>query len=459
MLRQVVADFRGWGFLARAAVADTIGAAWAVTRTANGPLIVPPGRSAQALARLPVQALRISANVVEVLHSLGLSTIGHVAALPRETLPSRFGPELLRRLDQALGEIPEPLVPERPEEPIEAAYGCEPPLENRAAIEIILQRLLERVMKPLERRNAGILQLDIELTVSGHEPTRFTVGLVRPSLDSKRLRELLRLQLERVQLRGRLAGATLRVVRTCASGCRPVGLVRVGRTSPRPPGSRFAPQPVEQSSRPASCALSAPGSRLSARTGRRVRDPGGANFSIQKLANDEAGKAGPGREKTNNKRTKRHRLLRARLFRSRVVAAAAVAVVSRAGAGGGFFGRPSRTSHSPALGQSRSTDCALRRPGKNRDRLVAFPRRPPRLLPGRHGRWPTAVVVPRPRRRIVVRSRRILKGINDPASGGCQPAGSVLFFCFVLFCFLFRVSRSSSLKNRKNRQADTCRSP
>ena len=108
---------------------------------------------------------------MEVLHSLGLSTIGHVAALPRETLPSRFGPELLRRLDQALGEIPEPLVPERPEEPIEAAYGCEPPLENRAAIEIILQRLLERVMKPLERRNAGILQLDIELTVSGHEPT------------------------------------------------------------------------------------------------------------------------------------------------------------------------------------------------------------------------------------------------------------------------------------------------
>ncbi len=214
MVRQVVADFRDWGFLARAAVADTIGAAWAVTRTANGPLIVLPGRSAQALARLPVEALRISANVAEVLHSLGLSTIGHVAALPRETLPSRFGPEILRRLDQALGEIPEPLVPERPEEPIEAAYGCEPPLENRAAIEIILQRLLERVMKPLERRNAGILQLDIELTVSGHEPTRFTVGLVRPSLDSKRLRELLRLQLERVQLRGRLAGAMLRVVRT-----------------------------------------------------------------------------------------------------------------------------------------------------------------------------------------------------------------------------------------------------
>ncbi|HXY36182.1 MAG TPA: DNA polymerase Y family protein [Planctomycetaceae bacterium] len=230
MVRQVVADFRRWGFFARAAVADTIGAAWAVTRTAGGPLIVLPSQQAQALSRLPVEALRISAEVAEVLHSLGLSTIGHLAALPRETLPSRFGPEVLRRLDQALGEIPEPIVPERPEEPIEAAYGCEPPIENRAAIEIVLQRLLERVMKKLRLRNAGILQLDVELTVSGKKPASltpspipmgegrvragFTVGLVRPSLDQKRLRELLRLQLERVQLKGRLAGATLRVIRT-----------------------------------------------------------------------------------------------------------------------------------------------------------------------------------------------------------------------------------------------------
>ena len=214
MARQVVADFRRWGFVARATVADTIGAAWAVTRSATGPVVVPPGRQVQALSRLPVEALRISSEVAEVLHALGLSTIGHLAALPRQTLPSRFGPAILRRLDQALGHIPEPIVPERPEEPIEAAYGCEPPIESRAAIEIILQRLLARVMKRLQLRNAGILQLDIKLSVSGKEPTRFTVGLVRPSLNQKRLRELVRLQLERVQLKGRLAGATLRVIRT-----------------------------------------------------------------------------------------------------------------------------------------------------------------------------------------------------------------------------------------------------
>jgi protein ImuB len=214
MARQVVADFRRWGFIVRATVADTVGAAWAVARTAAGPVIVPPGRQAQALSRLPVEALRISAEVAEVLRALGLSTIGHLAALPRETLPSRFGPQILRRLDQALGHIPELILPERPEEPIEAAYGCEPPIESRAAIEMILQRLLAQVMKRLQLRNAGILQLDIELSVSGKEPTRFTVGLVRPSLDQKRLRELVRLQLERVRLRGRLAGATLRVIRT-----------------------------------------------------------------------------------------------------------------------------------------------------------------------------------------------------------------------------------------------------
>jgi protein ImuB len=214
MVRRVIADFRNWGFVARAAVADTVGAAWAMTRTATAPLIAPSSRQAQVLNPLPVEALRLAPKVAEVLHALGLFTIGQLAALPRETLPSRFGPEILRRLDQALGEIPEPIVPERPEEPIEAAYGCEPPIENRAAIEMILERLLVRIMKRLELRNAGILQLDIELTVCGTEPTRFTVGLVRPSLDQKRLRELVRLQLERVQLKDRLAGARLRVIRT-----------------------------------------------------------------------------------------------------------------------------------------------------------------------------------------------------------------------------------------------------
>jgi protein ImuB len=214
MARQVVADFRDWGFLVRTAVADTVGAAWAVTRTAAGSIVIPPGRQAQALSRLPVEALRISVEVAETLRSLGLWTIGHLAALPRETLPSRFGPEILRRLDQAWGHIPEPIIPERPEEPIEAAYGCEPPIESRAAIEVILQQLLARVMKRLQLRNAGILQMDIELSVPKEEPTRFSVGLVRPSLDQKRLRELLRLQLERVRLKDRLAGATLRVIRT-----------------------------------------------------------------------------------------------------------------------------------------------------------------------------------------------------------------------------------------------------
>jgi protein ImuB len=214
MARQVVADFRRWGFIVRAAVADTIGAAWAVTRTAAGPVVVPTGRQAQILSRLPIETLRIAPEVAEVLRALGLWTIGHLAALPRETLPSRFGPEILRRLDQAWGHIPEPILPERPEEPIEAAYGCEPPIESRAAIESILQRLLARVMKRLQLRNAGILQMDIELSVLKAEPTRFTVGLVRPSLDQKRLRELLRLQLERVRLKDRLAGATLRVIRT-----------------------------------------------------------------------------------------------------------------------------------------------------------------------------------------------------------------------------------------------------
>ena len=98
---------------------------------------------------------------------------------------------------------------------------------------MILQRLLERVTHRLQRRNAGILQMDIELSVPGTEPTRFTVGLVRPSLDQKQLRELLRLQLERVQLRGGLAAATLRVTRTAPVDIDQTALLAKLNTFPR----------------------------------------------------------------------------------------------------------------------------------------------------------------------------------------------------------------------------------
>ena len=70
----LLARLRRQGLAAAAAIADTPGAAWAVARYGATP-IVPPGGARVALAPLPVAALRLDPDTVQMLERLGLERI------------------------------------------------------------------------------------------------------------------------------------------------------------------------------------------------------------------------------------------------------------------------------------------------------------------------------------------------------------------------------------------------
>jgi len=91
-------DVTGCTHLFRGAVADTPGAAHAVARHGPGG-VVPVGQHAEAIAALPLAALRLVAELVTTLHRLGFDRVAHLDRLPRATLARRFGPHLLLRLD------------------------------------------------------------------------------------------------------------------------------------------------------------------------------------------------------------------------------------------------------------------------------------------------------------------------------------------------------------------------
>ena len=104
MLGELVERLAASGIAARAAVADSWGAAHAVARWLARPtLVVPPGESEAVLRPLPVAALRLPGDIVDGLRVLGFDRIGELAAQPRAPLALRFGPEVGRRLDQAHG--------------------------------------------------------------------------------------------------------------------------------------------------------------------------------------------------------------------------------------------------------------------------------------------------------------------------------------------------------------------
>ena len=73
--------------------------------------VLPSGQEAEALAPLPIEALRLAPETRTTLRRLGFKSVGALIDKPRAPFAARFAAELLRRLDQALGRVDEPLVP------------------------------------------------------------------------------------------------------------------------------------------------------------------------------------------------------------------------------------------------------------------------------------------------------------------------------------------------------------
>ncbi len=197
--RQAVAGLAWQGFYARAAIADTVGAAYALAIAAAEPTtIVPVGQTSAWLTPLPPSALRIDLRTGERLEMLGVRTIGDLLMLPRTTLPARFGPQLVLRLQQALGEVFEGLTPQRTGPPPFARLPFEVPVTDWAAIRAAAQQLLTDVFRQLRERELALLRLDCVVYYERTPPQVASIGLARASREERHVAQLLEQRFERV---------------------------------------------------------------------------------------------------------------------------------------------------------------------------------------------------------------------------------------------------------------------
>ena len=204
-----------WGLVARVAVADTTGAAWAVARFGKDQVtVVSPEQQEAVLRPLPVAALRLSPSILEKLSKLAVRQVGQLQQLPRASLASRFGTDVARRLDQALGYRAEPVEPVRLPEVIEVEEEFEYATSDRRSLEAVLSRLLEQIAERLAVVQQGVQQLEVRLLhVEPEEETRFTVGMVRSGRVAAHLLELVRTRLEQVSLTAEVRGIQVEVKR------------------------------------------------------------------------------------------------------------------------------------------------------------------------------------------------------------------------------------------------------
>lgn len=155
-LKEIVLKLRASGYDARAAIADTAGAAWAVARFAKASPIITVGKQAEALLALPPAALRLQPLIVERLQKLGLRTVGSFISMPKRELRRRFGAGLLLRLGQALGLEDEILVPLVPPVPFTERLPCLEPIRTAVGIEMAIQKLLQALCLRLQSEGKGL---------------------------------------------------------------------------------------------------------------------------------------------------------------------------------------------------------------------------------------------------------------------------------------------------------------
>ena len=186
-----------FGLAARLAVADTPGAAWAASRFHQTPLFVlPPGREAAALADLPIAALRLSSETRTALRRLGFKTIGALIDKPRAPFAARFAAELLRRLDQALGRVDEPLVPIVAPPVYHSLQYLLEPIVTAAAVVARASRLMQNLVHVLSRDDVGARALRLCLyRVDGAVET-IAIGLTAPTRSVAHVARLIDLKLE-----------------------------------------------------------------------------------------------------------------------------------------------------------------------------------------------------------------------------------------------------------------------
>jgi protein ImuB len=239
VLAAVEADCAAFGLTVCAGIADTVGAAWALARFAGrgagalrsgdaidqearatraraarrrhwergGPAPAAsaaggseartalPGRTRAAIAGLPVAALRLEPETVAELTRLGLRRIGDLAGQPRAALARRFGPALIRRLDQALGVEPEPVSPARPEARFAVRLTLPEPIGLEADIMAAIDRLLPALERRLRDKGRGARRLRLELFGCEGGRQVIELGLARPAAAPERIRPLLMLKL------------------------------------------------------------------------------------------------------------------------------------------------------------------------------------------------------------------------------------------------------------------------
>jgi protein ImuB len=213
LLKQARNGLDAMGHAAAMACAPSSHGAWLLAKAGIAKAIRDPARLEQVLAALPVALLEQTPRVLEGLERVGAETLGDCLRLPRAGMARRFGQALADELDRALGRQPEARAFFEPPARFERALELPAPVHAAEALLFAVRRLLPELEGFLVLRQAGVQELELVCRHERRDPTRVTLGFVKPVRDAGRMQLLLRETLGHTRLPAAVHAIVLRAPR------------------------------------------------------------------------------------------------------------------------------------------------------------------------------------------------------------------------------------------------------
>jgi protein ImuB len=203
------------GYTARIAIAGTPGAAHARARYGHAQVdVTPRGGEAQAIARLPLAALRLEAGALAAAKRFGFDRIGDLLSMPRGPLARRLGAAAVERLDQAIGRVAEPLTPVVDVEMRVAERRLLEPILTAEPIAQVVGDVVDDLMRSMREIGHGVRALRLVCQKVDGTDAVLAIGTSSATRDGAHLRRLLSLKLDRIDPGMGIEVVRLEAVRT-----------------------------------------------------------------------------------------------------------------------------------------------------------------------------------------------------------------------------------------------------
>jgi protein ImuB len=185
------------GLDARVGIAGSRAAAGVAARVGPALHVIAPGGERAALATISLTALEWPEGLTATFRRWGLTTLGGLAALPRDGVGARLGKSGLAAHDLASGIDRGPFRPWTPPASWEEAQGLDWEIVTLPALIPVLERVLERLCVRLATAHVAIDVLDLRLALATGGHHTCAMSLAAPLTDAAPLVALLALELER----------------------------------------------------------------------------------------------------------------------------------------------------------------------------------------------------------------------------------------------------------------------